>query len=228
MKLSIIICAYNEKSTLPTILKRIRHHPLPGWSREIIIIDNASTDGTRELIHSLKGKNIKKIFHSCNLGKSASLRSGIRIATGDYFIIQDADLEYHPRDHVKLIQVLNQTTPVVYGSRVLHQRPKYLYLHTYWGAKFLTWLTNCLYGAQLTDVATAMKLVKLDLIRHLHLITNGFGLDFELTTKLLAHHIHIAEVPITYRPRSYSHGKKINLLDGLYALWIIVSGKFKK
>ncbi len=227
MKLSIIVCAYNEAATIKKTLARLRRHPIKNCHRQIIFVDNASTDGTREIIKSFKGKSFKKIFHSRNLGKGASIRSGIAHATGDYILIQDADLEYHPREHTKLVNQARQGALAIYGSRVLGRSPRYHYLHTYWGVKFLTALTNWLYSAHLTDVATAMKLVKTDLVKRLGLVCNGFDLDFELTNKLLSYGVNIVEVPINYTPRTYAAGKKITFRDGLKALKVIIKNRLQ-
>ncbi|MCX7680494.1 MAG: glycosyltransferase family 2 protein [Anaerolineae bacterium] len=224
MKLSIIICVYNERDTILTVLERVRAaHLGEEWEKEIIVVDNFSTDGTRELLQELNAPDIKVIFHPRNLGKGSSVRTGIAHCTGDYAIIQDADLEYDPQDYTLFLERVAEDHPAaIYGSRTLGGRAIYKYVANYWGVRFLTALTNLLYGAQLTDVATAAKMVRTDVLKSLHLSGTGFDLDFELTDKLLRAGYHIAEVPISYRPRTIAEGKKIRPWDGLWALKVIL------
>jgi dolichol-phosphate mannosyltransferase len=224
MKLSIIICAYNERGTILTVLEQVRAVDLgPGWEKEIIIVDNFSTDGTRELLQELDLPDVAVIFHPRNLGKGTSVRTGIAHCTGDYAIIQDADLEYDPAEHpVFLGRVANEHPAAVYGSRTLGGRAVYKYVANYLGVCLLTWLTNLLYGARLTDVATGAKMVRVDVLKSLNLTAAGFDLDFELTDKILRAGHEIVEVPITYRPRTVAEGKKIRPWDGLWALKVII------
>ena len=219
MKLSIIICVYNERDTFPTILEKVRAVDLgPGWEKEIIIVDNFSTDGTRELLQKLDLPDVKVILHPRNLGKGTSVRTGIAHCTGDYAIIQDADLEYDPEEYPIFLERIARDQPVaIYGSRTLGGRAVYKYIANYLGVRFLTWLTNLLYGARLTDVATGAKMVRVDVLKPLNLTGKGFDLDFELTDKLLRAGYEIVEVPITYRPRTIAEGKKIRPWDGIWA-----------
>ena len=228
MKLSIIICVYNERDTVLTVLEKVRAVDLgPGWEKEIIIVDNFSTDGTRELLQELDLPDVKVIFHPRNLGKGTSVRTGIAHATGDYAIIQDADLEYDPGEYHLFLERIAQDRPVaIYGSRTLGGRAVYKYIANYLGVRFLTWLTNLLYGARLTDVATGAKMVRVDVLKSLNLTGRGFDLDFELTDKLLRAGYEIVEVPITYRPRTLSEGKKIRPWDGIWALRVIIRDRF--
>ncbi len=224
MKLSVIICVYNERETIQTVLERVREVELgAGWEKEIIVVDNFSTDGTRELLQGLGLPDVRVIFHPRNLGKGTSVRTGLASATGDYAIIQDADLEYDPAEyHLFLERVGPERPAAIYGSRTLGGRAVYKYVTNYLGVRFLTWLTNFLYGAHLTDVATGAKMVRLDVARSLNLTGSGFDLDFELTDKLLRAGHRIVEVPITYRPRTIAEGKKIRPWDGLWALKVII------
>jgi len=228
MKLSVIICVYNERDTVLTVLDRVREVDLgPGWEKEIIIVDNFSTDGTRELLRELDLPDVKVIFHPRNLGKGTSVRTGIAHCTGDYAIIQDADLEYDPAEYPLFLEHVKQDRPAaVYGSRTLGGRAVYKYVANYVGVRFLTWLTNLLYGSRLTDVATGAKMVRVDVLRSLNLTGKGFDLDFELTDKLLRTGHEIVEVPITYRPRTIAEGKKIRPWDGIWALKVIVRDRF--
>jgi glycosyltransferase involved in cell wall biosynthesis len=224
MRLSIITCVYNERDTILTVLDRVRAVDLgPGWERETIVVDNFSTDGTRELLQGLDLPDVRVVFHPRNLGKGTSVRTAIAHCTGDYAIIQDADLEYDPAEyHLFLERVANDHPAAIYGSRTLGGQAVYEYLANYLGVRFLTWMTNLLYGARLTDVATAAKMVRMDVLKVLNLTGTGFDLDFELTDKILRAGHEIVEVPVTYRPRTIAEGKKIRAWDGLWALKVIV------
>ncbi|MGD2104653.1 MAG: glycosyltransferase family 2 protein, partial [Anaerolineae bacterium] len=224
MKLSIIICAYNERDTVLTVLQRVQAVDLGSeWEKEIIAVDNCSTDGTRELLQNLDEPDVKVILHPRNLGKGASVRTAIEHCTGDYAIIQDADLEYDPGDYpLYLDQVASRSPAAIYGSRTLGGRAKYEYVSNYLGVRFLTWLTNVLYGARLTDVATGAKMVRVDVLKSLNLSGSGFDLDFELTDKILRAGYDITEIPASYEPRTVAEGKKIRAWDGMVALLVIV------
>jgi len=225
MKLSVLICAYNERDTLPVVLDTVRSVDLgPSWEREIIIVDNCSTDGTREWLKELDLDDGQVIFHPQNRGKGASVRTAIANCTGDYAIIQDADLEYDPGEYPLFLEKIEEEgqPAAIYGSRTLGGRAIYRYAANYLGVRFLTAMTNLLYGAQLTDVATASKMVRTDVLRSLHLTSSGFDLDFELTDKILRAGYEILEIPVTYRPRTIEEGKKIRPWDGLWALRVIV------
>lgn len=224
MKLSVIICAYNERDTVRTVIDRVLRTDLgPQWEKEIIAVDNFSTDGTRELLQQLDEPNVKVILHPRNMGKGASVRTAIRHCTGDYAIIQDADLEYDPADYPLYLDRIGSASPAaIYGSRTLGGRARYEYLTNYLGVRFLTWLTNRLYGSRLTDVATGAKMVRVDVLKSLNLTGSGFDLDFELTDKILRAGHDIVEVPASYEPRTVAEGKKIRAWDGLVALLAIV------
>jgi len=223
MKLSIIICAYNERDTIMTVLENVRAVDLAGWERDIIIVDNCSTDGTRELLQDLDWPEAHVIFQPRNLGKGTSVRTAIAHCSGDYAIIQDADLEYDPAEYALFLErIANDHPAAIYGSRTLGGRAIYEYAANYLGVRFLTGLTNLLYGAHLTDVATAAKMVRMDVLKSLNLTGTGFDLDFELTDKILRAGYEIIEVPASYRPRTITEGKKIRAWDGLWALKIII------
>ncbi len=224
MKLSIIICTLNERDTVLTVLDRVRGVDLgAGWEKEIILVDNFSTDGTRELLQNLNPSGARVIFHPRNLGKGTSVRTAIQHCTGDYAIIQDADLEYDPADYWLYLEAVEESQPAaVYGSRMLGGRARYEYVANYLGVRFLTWLTNTLYGSRLTDVATGAKMVRMDVLRSLKLTGSGFDLDFELTDKILRAGYEIVEIPASYQPRTVAEGKKIRPWDGLGALKVII------
>ncbi|HCU80133.1 MAG: glycosyl transferase [Chloroflexi bacterium] len=224
MIISIIVCAYNERDTILDVLQGINDVDFGNnWSKEIIVVDNCSTDGTREILKEGSWPDTKIIFNNTNLGKSASIRVAINALSGDYAVIQDADLEYDPSYLPNLLEKTQTDNAIaVLGSRILGGRPNYIYYHAFLGVRLLTVVTNLLYGSQLTDVATAIKLVRSDVLKSLNLVGEGFELDFELVDKLLlaGHHIH--EVPLSYNPRTYAQGKKIRAIDGLRALRVIV------
>lgn len=227
MKLSVIICVYNEKETILEVVERVQHAPLVnGWSKEIIIVDNHSTDGTRDLLQTITDRNVRTVLQPANFGKGTSVRTGIPLCTGEFTITQDADLEYHPREYKKLLQkALADDLDVVYGSRVLGGKKYHHYAANYWAVRTLTWLTNTFFNARYTDVATNYKLVRTSLLKSLKLTCSGFDLDFELSNKLALKTKKIGEVPIDFEPRTYAQGKKIHAKDGLQALQVIIRNR---
>ncbi len=224
MKLSIIICAYNERDSILGVLDRVLQVELElGWEKEIIIVDNASTDGTQDLLRSIQSPNVQMIFHPRNFGKGASLRTGFAHATGEYAVIQDADTEYDPADLALVLRkAVEVNADAVFGSRVLGGQRSYEYATAYWGVRALTFFTNLLCRSSLTDVAVATKMARTSVLQALDLRGENFDLDFELPVKLLRAGYTIHEVPISYRPRTYEEGKKIKPLDGLKAFWVIL------
>lgn len=223
-KLSVIICCFNEQATIQEVITKSKGVRLDeGWSREIIVVDNFSTDGTREILQKINDPEITTIFHDANLGKGMSIRSGIDAMTGDYMIIQDADSEYNPEEHVQFCRFVDESGALaVFGSRVLGGHVKYEYLRAYLGVRFLTFVTNLFFGSSLTDVATATKMVQADLVKSLNLTCTGFDLDFELPDKILLSGHDIKEIPISYDPRTYADGKKITIADGFRAIYIML------
>jgi dolichol-phosphate mannosyltransferase len=229
MKLSIITCAYNERKTILDAIRQAHAVDLgPGWEKEIIVVDNFSTDGTRELLQSVDLPGVRVVYHPRNLGKGASVRTGIAEASGDYFVIFDADLEYEASDLPRLAaEATSGDNVAVFGSRTLGGRKIYQYAKNYWGVRFLSVVASLLYGGRLTDIAVATKLVRSDVARSLNLDGSGFDLDFELPCKLLKRGYDIAEVPIAYHPRTVEEGKKLKAFrDGFRALWVIVKTRF--
>lgn len=210
------------------ILRRVQTVDLgPDWEREVIIVDNVSTDGTRELLQTVTDGNVQIVYQKVNLGKGNSVRTAIPLCSGDYTITQDADLEYNPQDYPLLLnKAIANDLDVVYGSRVLSGKRYHYYSLNYWAVRFLTLLTNLLFGAHYTDVATNYKLVRTSLLQSLRLTCSKFDLDFELSDKLALATKKIAEVPISFEPRTYEQGKKIRMRDGLSALGIILRDRF--
>jgi glycosyltransferase involved in cell wall biosynthesis len=221
---------HNEKASALAVIEKVRSVSLSeGWTNEIIVVDNDSTDGTRELLQQLAYDDVRVIYHPRNLGKGASIRTGFREATGDYGVIQDADFEYDP---IELAVFTTKATELqvdaVFGSRTAGGRHIYKYQQNYWGVKVLTAITNILFGGHLTDVAVATKMVKRDVFQSLDLKGSAFDLDFELPCKLLKRKHSIAEVPVSYKPRTIAEGKKIRWTDGLHALVVILRERFTK
>ena len=228
MKLSVIICCYNEVNTITKVIEKTQEANLGlGWTREILVVDNCSTDGTRELLQQIDDPEIKIIFHEKNMGKGMSIRTGIANMDGDYMLIQDADLEYDPLEHGRFTQYVTQNKPAaLFGSRLLGGEVRTQYWRTLMGNRFLTKITNILFRGSLTDVATATKMVRSDVVQSLNLTTTDFNLDFELPNKILlaGHKIH--EIPISYRPRTYEEGKKIKAIDAVYAIRTMLRDRF--
>lgn len=223
-KLSIIIPVYNEKNTIEEILKRVEMVKLDGFEKEIIIIDDFSDDGTREILKGLD--NHKIIFQDKNMGKGRAVKRGFEEASGDIVLIQDADLEYDPNDYPKLIQpLIDGRADVVYGSRFLKgSNSKIVYKHGYLFSSVLNWFSNFLSGLKLSDMYTCYKVFSKKAIKK---ITPGikskrFGIDSELTALVVKNKLRIFEVPIKYEGRTYEEGKKINWKDGLAAIWHII------
>ena len=228
LKLSIIICVYNEAASALAVIDKVRAVQLSdGWLKEIIVVDNFSTDGTREQLQGLKHPEVRVIYHERNLGKGASVRTGFREATGEYGVIQDADFEYDPNELALFTaKAGNTAVAAVFGSRTTGGRHIYKYAQNYWGVRLLTGLTNVLFGGHLSDVAVATKMVKVEVFRALNLQGSAFDLDFELPCALLKHKHAIVEVPVSYKPRTIEEGKKIRWTDGLHALRVILKLRF--
>lgn len=225
LKLSVVIPCYNEKDTLEKCLDAVRDCGLENI--EIIVIDDCSTDGTRELIkEKLMPKIDRALFHKRNCGKGRALRSGFRVAAGDLVIVQDADLEYDPKDYQKLMLPFitgRMDADVVYGSR--YMRGGYYMIKHFWhsqGNKMLTVMSNIFSDLALTDMETCYKMFKREIIQSIKLEEDRFGFEPEITAKLAKRHCKIYEVPISYYPRDYSEGKKIGLKDAFRAFYCII------
>ena len=225
MKLSIIVCVYNEINTLEEILEKINNAFLPPkFVKEIIIIDNNSTDGTREFLDKLKVTNkYKIIFQNKNYGKGNSIITGINEASGYLTVFQDADLEYEPNNYSKLIEHLEKNNlDAVFGSRIMHNEDYFYYKINRFAVINLTKMINFLFTGSFTDVATNHKLIKTNVLKKLNLKSKGFNLDFEIAIKLLKYGFNCGEIPIKYFPRTYKEGKKINFLDAIKSFLVVI------
>lgn len=226
--LSIIIPVYNEKDTIEEIIRRIKDVPLKNIEKEIIVIDDGSTDGTRDIIKKIDG--VKCLFNKTNKGKGGGVKLGFENATGDILIIQDGDLEYNPSEYPKLIEpILSKQAQVVYGTRFMSGCPHaVLRFHHYFANRFLTFLSNICSGIFLTDMETCYKVFHKDIYKNLapRLTGKRFGIEPELTAKIARLNVSVYEVGISYYGRTHKDGKKIGWKDGVAAIWHIINYNF--
>jgi glycosyltransferase involved in cell wall biosynthesis len=225
--LSVVMPVYNEKSTVLKIMDKVLKLDIV---KELIVVDDCSTDGTRELLKStrLDGR-VRLLLHDTNMGKGAALRTGFKSITGDVAVIQDADLEYNPDEFIDMIKPITEgVADVVYGSRLSGGKPQRV--HLFWhrmGNDFLTFLTNLLYNTTLSDMETCYKMFKKDVISRINIRSDDFSVEPELTAKILKNKsLRIYEMPISYYGRNYSEGKKINWTHGFGALWALLKYRF--
>ncbi|HEY3096282.1 MAG TPA: glycosyltransferase family 2 protein [Acidimicrobiia bacterium] len=223
----MIIPVFNERNTVAEIVRRMRSVELP-VDREIVIVDDGSDDGTRDVLTQLRDSTVRVVAHSANRGKGAAIRTGLENVSGDVVLVQDADLEYDPEDWPKLLApVLKGRARVVYGSRFTGERRNMLFLH--WvGNRFLSFVTNVLYNSTLSDMETCYKLFERDVLDGMKLRADRFDFEPEFTAKVLRRGIRIYEVPISYAGREAYEGKKITWRDGVIALWTLVKYRFVK
>jgi dolichol-phosphate hexosyltransferase len=227
VRLSILMPVYNEAKTVQTVVKRVLNVSFP-CEIEVVIVDDASTDGTAELIDQLHDERLIKLRHPANRGKGGAIRTAAAAATGDFMVPLDADLEYQPEELPKLLEpVLSGEAEVVYGSRGFGSHAAYSFWYVM-GNKAVTTFANVLFNAYIADLETCFKLMPLDLLRSLNVRSEGFGMEAEITGKLLARGIRPFEVPITYRARSRAAGKKITWRDGVEAVWILARVRLTK
>jgi len=227
VKLSVIIPVYNEKDTIKDIIKKVLDVKL---EKELIIVDDCSTDGTRNILKGYENKkNFKIFYHKKNKGKGAAIRTGLKGFTGDIIIIQDADLEYNPQDYPKLIRpIIDGKTEVVYGSRFLERKNKHRYNANMLGVKVLTLMANILYNAKITDEPTCYKVFTKKAINSINLKCERFEFCPEVTAKIRKKGYKIKEVPIDYSARSLQEGKKIGWKDGVEAVWTLLKYRIIK
>jgi len=224
-KLSVIVPVFNERNTVAEIVRRMRSVDLP-VEREIVVVDDGSDDGTRDVLTQLADSTVRIVKHGVNRGKGAAIRTGLENSTGDVVLVQDADLEYDPEDWPKLLApMLRGKARVVYGSRFTGERRNMLFLH--WvGNRLLSLVTNMLYNSTLSDMETCYKLFERDVLDGVQLRANRFDFEPEFTAKVLRRGIRIYEVPISYAGRELHEGKKITWRDGISALWTLVKYRF--
>lgn len=226
MKLSIVIPVYNEKDTLEEIVRLVKE--VTDIEKEIILVDDASTDGTKDILKRMESEqpDLKVFYKPVNKGKGDTLSVGFKQTTGDYVIVQDADLEYNPQDYKKLLRALEEEdVSVVYGSRFSGNYKDMSNLH-YMGNKFLTLITNLLFGVMLTDMETCYKLLPGDFVRKLNIKSPRFDFEPEITAKILKAGLRIKEVPISYKGRDFDEGKKITWKDGFAAVFSLIKFRF--
>lgn len=224
-KISILIPVYNEVNTLLQMVKKVEETDFCNLEKEIILIDDCSDDGTKELYKDIP---YKVLYHNYNQGKGAALRTGLTEATGDIIVIQDADLEYEPVDYIPLIKlILEGHADVCYGSRLTGGKPSRSFMFTHLlGNKFLSLLTNILYGSTLTDMETCYKAFRADFIKDINIRSDRFDFEPEITAKILKKHARLYELPISYYGREFSEGKKITWRDGIFAIIALIKYRF--
>jgi glycosyltransferase involved in cell wall biosynthesis len=225
MNLSVIIPVYNEEKNIEKIIKRVQAQKM---AKEILIVDDGSMDGTRDILKKLDGKKkVRVILHEKNQGKGAAVVTGMNAATGDILLIQDADLEYDPRDYPALLQPIEEgLADVVYGSRFLGAAHRVTMFWHQVANKMLTFMTNILYDSILTDMETGYKVFRRNVIEGIHIRSKRFNFEPEFTAKILKRRYRIYEVPITFNPRDYTEGKKIKLKDAFEAVWALIRYRF--
>ncbi|MFI5045583.1 MAG: glycosyltransferase family 2 protein [Acidimicrobiia bacterium] len=224
-QLSVIVPVYDERNTVVEIVRRMRSVELP-VNLQIVIVDDGSNDGTRDLLRHLGDSTVKVVTHAHNRGKGAAIRTGLEHVTGDLVLIQDADLEYDPEDWPKLLApILRGKAQVVYGSRFTGERRNMLVLH-WMGNRFLSLVTNVLYDTTLSDMETCYKLFDREVLRDITIRSSRFEFEPEITAKILKRGIRIYEVPVSYSGREMDEGKKITWRDGFIALWTLVRYRF--
>ena len=226
-KVTIIMPVYNEKDTIYSIIEKIEHANFAGLEKELIIVDDYSSDGTTLILKELESR-YKVLFHEKNQGKGAAIRTAVKAASGDFIVIQDADLEYLPDDYDKLLPFLiNDEADVVYGTRFKNsENSKNFILKNKLANMFLTMLTNILFGTRITDMETCYKAFKRDLIQSITIKSNRFDFEPEITAKLMKKKVRLKEVPISYFGRGHDEGKKINWKDGIHAIITLIKYRF--
>ncbi len=226
-KVSVIIPVYNEKETIEPLLQKVEEAHFAGLEKEIILVDDASSDGTKKILKEYE-KKYKVLYHDVNKGKGAAIKTAVKEATGDFVVIQDADLEYSPEDYDRLLPLLiNNEADVVYGSRFKNkENDKNFIWKNKLANKFLALLTNILFNAEITDMETCYKAFKRDFIRGINIKSDRFDFEPEITAKVIKNKARLKEVPISYFGRGHDEGKKINWKDGIMAIFTMIKFRF--
>lgn len=229
IKLSIIIPVYNEERTVLKVINEVKKVKLNNINKEIIIVDDFSTDKTRDILKKTKDDSIKIFYHNKNLGKGSAIRTGLQHCAGDIILIQDADLEYSPKEYSRLLKpIMQKKAKVVYGSRmdVIRKNLKKMYKIHFIGNVFLTFVTNLLYGSKITDMETGYKVFKKEVLKRIDLRAKRFDFEPEITAKILKKGYKIYELPIGFNARKFHEGKKITWVDGVKAFFYLIKYRF--
>lgn len=230
IKLSVIIPVYNEESTIRKVIEEVKKVQLKKIEKEIIIVDDFSTDKTSNILKNINDKSLKIFFHKKNMGKGAAIRTGLKNVKGDIILIQDADLEYNPSEYGKLLNpIIKNKANVVYGSRLdaIRKNLKNMYKMHYFGNLFLTYITNLLYGTKISDMETGYKVFRKEVVNNINLRANRFDFEPEITSKIIKKGYKIHEVPINFVGRRFEEGKKITWVDGIKAVYYLIKYRFK-
>ena len=229
LKLSVIIPVYNEVKTIKRIIGKVKKVKLKKISKEIIVVDDCSNDGTKDILKNLNDNTLKILSHKINMGKGAAIKTGLKNSTGDIILIQDADLEYNPNEYEKLLKpIIEGKAKVVYGSRleVIRKNIKKMYKLHYIGNLFLTLMTNLLYGAKITDMETGYKVFRREVIKDITIRAKRFDFEPEITAKIIKNGYKIYEVPISFVGRKFDEGKKITWIDGIKSIYYLIKYRF--